>query len=250
MKYCLALILALSLTGVSGQLRQGLQLQFDFGYRRALRLDGFQSELYQRGHWLQGGFGFFELKEPWFNRLEFSGHAGWSRPGDLQEYSIRDYGGECFYELLIRIYDLENGGRLYSGLSSLTDLAYTNNTRLGNNSWSWRLLSGFGPGVAYIHDFTIKSQGFQFIFEQHIPLVVYGSGPTYVSAIVADEEDWEEWSVLGLNQIWRSQFALNWVQESGNAFGLRYIWSYGRLNSPNAQHWAFHHLGLIMHVAL
>jgi hypothetical protein len=80
--------------------------------------------------------------------------------------------------------------------------------------------------------------------------MVFGSGPVYTPAIVADEENWREWTVFGGNQIWRSQYELEWRLKNGNAFGIRYIWSYGRLNSPNIQHWAFHHLGLIMHIAL
>lgn len=250
MRHWPALVLSLFFLPLQGQLREGFQLQFDFGYRRALRLDGFQSDLYQRGHWLQAGFGFTELREPWFHRLELSGHGGLARPGALDEYSIRDYGGECFYELLLNVHQFDAGGRLYVGLSSLTDLAYTQNTRLGNNSWSWRLLSGFGPGLAYIHDFQLREEAFQFLFEQHIPFLVYGRGPTFVSAIEADETDWEAWSFFGGNQIWRSQMELNWILDNGNAFGLRYIWSYGRLNAPNIQHWAFHHIGFIMHVNL
>ena len=242
------LALGLALAGTAQDHKS--TIEFDLAYRYALRNDGYQSSLQQNGHWAHGGGGFTDYRGKWYQRLYLGGHLGLARTAEGGDFNYRDFGGECRYDLLYQTWKPAWGGTLYTGLSSLTDLSYTQNTLFFNNSWSWRVLSSFGAGAYYQLPFQIKSQKFQFHFHQHLPLVVYGSGPIYTPAIVIDDEPWEALTFLGANQLWRSEYELAWQQSTGNAFGIRYIWSYGQLGTPNTQYMAFHHLGLIMHVAL
>lgn len=250
MRFALTVLFTSCFLASLAQVEDELTLNFDLGYQRALRLDPYQSDIRQNGHWLVGSGGFTDISGPWMNYLEGGGHGGFSSSAIEGDYSIRDYGGEVYYELLYNFWNPKWGGALFSGLSSLTDISYTQNTRLGNNEWSFRVASSFGVGATYLYPFEWKKQKFRASFRQHIPLVVFGTAPTYTVAIVADEEDWKEWTFLGGNQLWRSQYEFEWQQDNGNSFGIRYIWSYGRLDSPNRQYWAFHEFGLVMHVAL
>jgi len=228
----------------------GSSLDLSMGYRRAFRLDPFQSDIRQQGHWGGISFGASHRTKKWAQSLELNGHAGLSSSATEGSYPIQDYGGALSYTIGYRIIDMPDRARLYAGLSSLTDVSFTRNTRLGNNEWSWRIASGIGASLHLMMPFSIKRQKFMLNYKQNLPVSVFGAAPAYTIALEERFDRWSDWSSFGGNQIWRSSWDLDWLQSSGNSFGLRYIWQYTQLNAPNGQYAAYHEWGIRMRVTL
>ena len=98
--------------------------------------------------------------------------------------------------------------------------------------------------------FSIKGQKLVLNYQQNLPVFVFGAAPAYTIALEERIDRWSAWRSFGGNQIWRSSWDLDWLQSSGNSFGLRYIWQYTQLDAPNDQYAAYHEWGIRMRVTL
>ena len=76
MRIALTVLFSSCLLASLAQVEDELTLNFDLGYQRALRLDPYQSDIRQNGHWLVGSGGFTDISGLWMNYLEGGGHGG------------------------------------------------------------------------------------------------------------------------------------------------------------------------------
>ena len=91
---------------------EGSSLYLSMGHRRAFRLDPFQSDIRQQGHWGGISFGASHRTEKWAQNLEMNGHAGLSSSATEGSYLIEDYGGALSYNIGHRIFDTPDRARL------------------------------------------------------------------------------------------------------------------------------------------